>query len=104
MWRCELDDDATEADVTSMAQQWLAAAKKMEGGAQFTASVFFPVAVNATGEVDFIFVVSAPSFQEWGTFWDSYAGSPAEKLDAGHEEKITCPNSVLWESLAVTAK
>jgi len=28
------------------------------------------------GESDFLFVVSAPSFAEWGTFMDGYEDSP----------------------------
>jgi hypothetical protein len=101
MWKCELDDDASEADVTAMAAEWLEAAKTMEGGKNLQASVLFPVAVNATGEVDLFFVVVAPSFAEWGMFWDNYTGSPAEKVDIKNREKVVCPDSAVWESIKI---
>lgn len=101
MWRCEMDDDASEEDVKAMAQEWLKAAKTMKGGERLKAYVNFPVAVNAIGEVDVLFVVVAPSFQEWGKFWDNYAGSPAEEVDKRNREKVVCPGSALWESIKV---
>ncbi len=97
MWRCEMDDDATEEQVMAMAHEWLAAAKKMPGGENLKAFVNFPVAVNAPGEIDILFVVVAPSFKEWGQFWDSYLGSAAELVDKKHEELVACPGSALWE-------
>ena len=101
MWRCELDDDATEEQVMEGAQKWLAAAKTMKGGENLEAHVFFPVAVNATGETDLMFIVVAPTFKEWGEFWDGYSGSPAAKVDQANEEFVICPDSVVWESIKV---
>jgi len=101
MWKCELHDDASEVDVTAMAQEWLKAAKTMKGGERLEAKVYFPVAVNAIGEADVWFVVTAPSFEEWGKFWDNYAGSPAAEVDKRNQEKIVCPDSALWESVKV---
>ena len=97
MWRCEMDDEATEEDVTAMAHEWLQAAKKTPGGERLKAFVNFPVAVNAPGQIDILFVVVAPSFEEWGKFWDSYLGSKAEDVDKKYREKIACPGSALWE-------
>ena len=101
VWRCEMDDDATEEQVRERAQDWLKAARQMEGGEQLKAYVYFPVAVNAIGEADVWFVVVAPTFEEWGKFWDNYAGSPAAELEAQHQEKVVCPDSVVWESIKV---
>ena len=101
MWKCEIDDDASEADVIAGAQEWLKAAKTMEGGKNLQASVYFPVAVNATGEVDAFFIVVAPSFAEWGKFWDNYTGSPAEKVDIKNREQVVCPDSAVWESVKI---
>jgi hypothetical protein len=98
MWKCELDDDASEAQVKAMAQKWLEAAKKMEGGAEFQAFVLFPVAVNMAGDTDLMFVVVAPSFEEWGKFWDGYAGSPANAIDEENSALVVCPDSAVWES------
>ncbi|EFK11685.1 conserved hypothetical protein [delta proteobacterium NaphS2] len=100
MWRCQVDDDATEEDVDAMAHEWLDAAKKIPGGENFKAFVNYPVVVNAPGEIDILFVVIAPSMAEWGKFWDSYVNSPSEgmdRVDKKYKEKIACPSSALWE-------
>ena len=101
MWRCELDDDATEKEVLAGAAKWLKAAKTQKGGENLKAYVYFPIAVNATGEMDAMFIVVAPTFEEWGRFWDGYEGSPAAAVDKENEEMVVCPDSVLWESIAV---
>ena len=101
MWKCELEGDTTEAEVITMAQEWVKAAKTMAGGKGLEANVYFPVAVNVTGEIDVLFIVHAPSFVEWGKFWDNYSGSPAAELEQGHQAKIVCPDSALWESVKI---
>jgi hypothetical protein len=101
MWRCEMDDDVTEEQLEAHAAEWLAAAKKVKGGENLKAAVLFPIAVNATGEMDVMFVVSAPSFAEWGTFWDNYEGSEAAALENQQNDAVVCPDSVLWESYKV---
>ena len=102
MWRCEMDDDASEAQVRARAQDWLEAAKKLPGGENLQAFVLFPIAVNAMGEIDVMFVVVAPSFAEWGKFWDGYEGSPAAAVDKRNQEiGVVCPDSAVWESVEV---
>lgn len=101
MWKCEMDDNATEADVQAGAQEWLKAAKKLNGGENLEAYVYFPVAVNATGEMDFMFIVVAPTFEEWGKVWDAYAGSEAAEIENQNNEIVICPDSVVWESIKV---
>ena len=101
MWRCELSDDATEQDVEDMAAAWLKGAKELKGGANLTAAVYFPVAVNNTGQTDLIFLVTAPSFSEWGQFWDVYGEGKAVKAERDYADKIVCPDSALWESVPV---
>jgi G:T-mismatch repair DNA endonuclease (very short patch repair protein) len=101
MWKCELDDDATEEQVVEAAHEWLAAAKTMDGGKNLEAFVYFPVAVNNVAECDLIFVVRAPTFKEWGTFWDNYKGSAVAELDKANRDFIVAPNSALWESIKV---
>jgi hypothetical protein len=102
MWKCEMDDDTSEEEVLAMKQEWLKNAREMEGGERLEAYVYFPVAVNAIGEIDVLFVVVAPSFVEWGKFWDNYLTSPAaaeaEKRELG---KVDCPDSALWQSIQV---
>ncbi len=46
-----------------------------------------------------MFVVVAPSFAEWGKFWDAYPDSEAAKLEG--KEGVVCPDSALWESVQV---
>lgn len=99
MWKCEMDDDATEEQIEAHAAEWLKAAKKIEGGENLEAYVYFPIAVSATGEMDFMYVVVAPSFEEWGKFWDNYAGSEAAKAE--DNDLVVCPDSAIWESVKV---
>ena len=100
MWKCELDEEASEQDVKDMSVKWLKAAKTMKGGENLEAYVNFPVAVNSMGETDMIFAITAPSFAEWGVFWDSYGGSAAADVDR-QDDKVDCPNSALWEAFKV---
>ena len=105
IFSCEQDDDTSEDDLRAQAQAWLKAARQMKGGAGIEAYLYFPVAVNAIRESDFFFVLVAPSFAEWGEFWDGYQGSPAAKVDAQNEGSGTvCPNSAVWESEKVVLK
>ena len=99
MWRCEMVDDATEEQIEAHAAQWLKTAKKVGGGENLEAYVYFPIAVNGTGQMDFMFVVVAPSFGEWGKFWDNYSDSDA--FEAENHDLSVCPDSVLWESFKV---
>ena len=100
MWRCEMEEGATEEAVLDHAATWLKAAKSMKGGENLTAAVHFPVAVNASDKIDMLFTVTAPTFEEWGRFWDSYSSAPEGAID--NDNKLTvCPNSVVWESFKV---
>jgi hypothetical protein len=101
MWKCQInDDDASEQAVKDRAAEWLKAAKTMKGGENLEAYVYFPVAVNNMGETDLVFTVIAPSFAEWGMFWDSYQGSAAAAADK-ENKLVDCPDSGLWESFKV---
>ena len=102
MWKCELDDDATEKQVMEAAGNWLAAARKIKGAKNLEAFIFFPVAVNDTGQLDLMFVVTAPTFEALGDFWDGYADSEAAKLDDKHKELIIAPDSAIWEAIKVS--
>jgi hypothetical protein len=97
MFRCEQEDEATEADLRAFAKDWLKAARQMKGGEQLELYLYFPIAVNVPGEIDFLFAIHAPSVEQWGAFWDGYSGSPAASADGGLEGKAVCPASALWE-------
>lgn len=96
-FRCEQEDDATEAGLRALAKEWLTAARKMKGGENMTLSLYFPIVTNSPGETDFLFVVRTPSVAEWGQFWDGYDGSPASEVDKGLGSKAVCTDSALWE-------
>ena len=98
MWSCGLEDDVTEEAVEEAAADWLKGARQIDGGKNLEAMVLFPVAVNATGETDVMFVVTAPTFAEWGRFWDAY---PSSDVAANEHEGMFCPDSVLWEVMKV---
>jgi hypothetical protein len=99
IFACEQDDDTSEDDLRAQSKAWLKAARQMKGGAGLEAYLFFPVAVNLPKETDFFFVIVAPSFEQWGVFWDSYTGSPAAKVDAQNAASGTvCPDSAVWET------
>ena len=53
MWKCELDGDISEEEVIANAGEWLKAARTMKGGERLEAHVYFPVAVNAIGDIHF---------------------------------------------------
>ena len=104
-FRCEMEADTNEDEIMELAQEWLAAARKTKGGEGMQVQVLFPVAVNATNQMDFLFLVSAPSFEKWGVFWDNYHDSPVAQVDDGRMAgKAVCPDSVLWEVERIQAK
>jgi len=98
MWNCGLEDGVSEADVEKRATEWLKAVRQLDGGKNLEAMVLFPIAVNATGQTDLIFMVTAPTFAEWGRFWDAYPSSDAA---AGENSGMFCPDSVIWEAIKV---
>ena len=96
---CEIEDEVTEEVLIQRASAWLKAAKTVKGGENLTASLHDPVAGNMK-QGDVLFVIVAPSLTEWGTFWDNYKDSAADKLDKENDD-IVCPNSRLFESVVV---
>ena len=98
--KCEQDDDASAKDLEAVASAWLKAAKKQKGGANLGVELHFPV-VAQMGEMDFSFVITAPSLEQWGTFMDGYEGSPASKMDKEWDELAACPDSALMRSVSV---
>ena len=99
-FQCELIDEATESDVIAGAKKWLAAARTMKGGENMQLSVHFPVAA-ASAEFDFVFILKAPSFADWGMFWDGYEGSPANEVDKESDAITVCPSARLFEAVEI---
>ncbi len=101
VFSCEQDEEATRKDLEAVATKWLKAAKTQKGGDQLEAYLNFPRAAQM-GEKDFSFILLAPSFAEWGVFIDGYEGSAAaQNIDNEWDELADCPDSSLWESVAI---
>ena len=96
IFKCEEGKDASEEKIEAAASEWLKAARSMKGGAKFDAYIYYPSAANLANG-DLLFVVVAPSHADWGTFWDNYKDSPAEKADAANRADVVCPSSNLFE-------
>lgn len=105
IWACEMSDGTTEEQVEAIAADWLKAVRQMPGGAAVKMRVFFPAVASGAGNVDFYFVLNAPSFTDWGKIWDAYQDdSAAAKSDDLNQGKVTCADSQLWEAHAIEAK
>jgi hypothetical protein len=99
IWACEMEDGTTEAQVESIAADYLKAVRTMEGGANATMRVFFPAVVNGAGDTDLYLVLNAATFTDWGKIWDAYQeGSALAAADDRNAGKITCTDSMLWEA------
>lgn len=99
IFACEVDDELTEEKLEAAASAWLAAAKTMKGGANLKAFLHHPVAAKMDNG-DVLFLIVSPSLAEWGTFWDGYKGSAADKLDQANED-VACPDSALFEAVEI---
>jgi hypothetical protein len=98
---CTEADGVSEEQIESAASKWLKAAKRMKGGDQLKAYVYYPIAAKLPGETDFLFLVVAPSAAAWGAFWDGYKNSPAEEVDMDNRDVVICTSSALMESVAI---
>ncbi len=99
IFRCEFNDEnTTEAEVLELAATWLKAAKQMKGGENMKLVIRFPIAVGAAGVGDFTWVISTPTFAEWGEFTDAYEGSEVSKIDDQLFGNLAdCGQSSIWE-------
>ena len=105
IWSCEMSDGTSEQEVEAIAADWLKAVRQMPGGEAVKMRVFFPAVASGSGNVDFYFVMNAPSFTDWGKIWDAYQDdSAAAKSDDLNQGKVTCADSQLWEAHAIEAK
>ncbi len=100
IYHCEQEDDATDEALEAIASEWLKAAKTMKGGKNLKVLLYFPIAVEM-GEHDFQFMVVAPDFEQMGAFLDAYSGSILEDIDDKFDELAACPDSAMWEAVAV---
>ena len=94
------EDDATDEALEVIASEWLEAARTMKGGKNLKVLLYFPIAVEMD-EHDFLFMVVAPDFEQMGAFLDAYAGSLLEDIDDQFDDLAACPNSAMWEAVAI---
>jgi hypothetical protein len=101
IFRCEFNDETTsEDDVVDLAAAWLKAAKQTKGGENMSLAVRFPIAVGMGGVADFTWVISVPTFTEWGEFTDAYEGSAVSKIDDQLFDNLAdCGQSTMWEGI-----
>ena len=98
---CEfVDDKASDDKVLELATAWLKAAKQMEGGANMGLVIRFPIAEGDGVKGDFTWVISTPTFAEWGAFTDAYEGSAVSKVDDQlFDNLVDCGQSTIWEGM-----
>jgi hypothetical protein len=96
---CEFNDDATAEQVMEMSAAWHKAATKVKGGENMSVYIRFPIAEGSAGEGDFRFVITTPTFAEWGAFTDAYEGSAVSKVDEQFDNLADCGQSTMWEGI-----
>ena len=101
IFRCEFNEENTsEDDVVALAEAWLKEAKKTPGGKNMVLAVRFPVAVGGSHGADFTWVISVPTFTEWGQFTDAYEDSEVSKIDDKlFDDLAECGDSTIWEGV-----
>ena len=103
IFRCEFNDENTsEDDVVDLAEAWLKAAKQTKGGKNMMLAVRFPIAVGTANVADFTWVISFPTFTEWGEFTDAYEDSAVSKIDDKlFDDLAECGDSTMWEGVVM---
>jgi hypothetical protein len=100
IWKCELNDNKTPADVIAASSVWLKAAKKNEGGEDIKVTVEFPI-VGDAGDRDFFFVLSVADTKTWGAFNHDYPDSPAGQAEEAWADVATCSGNNLSASVDI---
>ena len=100
VYHCVQEEGAHDDALAEIASEWVKAARELKGGENIQVYVHFPIAADV-GEVDFLFVVVAPSFEEMGEFLHAYDGSPLEEIDDRFDQLASCPNSAFWDSITI---
>jgi hypothetical protein len=101
IFNCEFNGETEVDDVMAMAATWLKAAKNTKGGENINAYIRFPVAEGKSNEGDFRFVITAPTFAEWGAFTDAYETSAAADVDDEMDNLVDCGESTIWEGMQI---
>ena len=100
IWSCELRDGKTADEVESASAAWLAAAKSMPGGAEFSVA-HVVTEVGDTDPGEFFFVLTMPNHESWGRFMDAYPGSAAQAADEAWDEVAECEQNEIYLSFDI---
>jgi len=100
IWNCKLNEGKTDDDLVAVSQAWLKAARTMDGGADASVSLGFPLAADA-GDGMFSFVFRVDDAKTWGVFMNDYENSAAGEADEAWAEVATCSKSSLIDSVDV---
>lgn len=97
VWKCQMNEGKTGAELDAASSAWMAAAKAHPGGEGIEAYHNFPIAAQA-GDGAFLFVVIQSDFEAWGKATEAYPGSAVAAADEAWSEVATCSGSSLWAS------
>ena len=103
VYSCEQEENATEEQLEAHFSKWLKAAKKSKGGEHLEVQLYFPMAAEMN-QHDFMLVITAPSFADWGVFMDSQHDSAAGQIEDELDNLAVCPDSGLFESITIKAE
>ena len=104
IYKCNITEGKTEAQVVEAAQLYLNALRQLDGGKELKMKLLWPVAVNNLGEIDFHIILISPSFTEWGRMWDAYKDDTAAAKFEELQGTADCNDSAVWESENIEAK
>jgi hypothetical protein len=96
IWHCHINDGYTGDDVMTATEEWFAAARAVDGGADLIVYLDVPIAAKA-GDGDFNFVLEAADERVWGNWF----AAEDEGLSAANEawsEVARCSSSSMWYS------
>jgi len=101
IWDCQLNDGKTGDEVVAVSSTWLAAAKKIEGGEDFTVLLRFPIAANA-GDDDFRFVLVVADARTWGSWIDnSVLDADLPAANDAWNAVASCSGSSMWSGVPI---
>ena len=101
IFECEFEDDGTADKLLAASSAWLKVARTAKGGENLNVAIRYPIAEGGEGASDFKFVITMPTFTEWGMFTDGYEDSAVKAADANFEGIASCSSSTMWEGIRV---
>ena len=103
IYSCAQEENASEEQIEAHVSKWLKAAKKTKGGEHLEVQLYFPMAAQMN-QHDFMLVLTAPSFADWGVFMDGQHDSEHGQIEDEFTDLAACPDSALFESITIKAE